>query len=109
MYEQCGFERNSGLATVQMLGNMEARLEELSLAAADLSPEVMFASQKQREKDRRQVQPSDSGSYLACITAPPMSRQDVVGMHDLSMVCSLTGGSMTFELTCLAVNRCSPA
>ena len=57
VYEQCGFEHDSGLATVQMLGNMEARLEELSAAAFDLSAEVIFASQRQREKDRRQVRP----------------------------------------------------
>ena len=57
MYEQCGFEADAGLSTVQMLANMEARLDELSLAVTDLSPEAVAACQRQREKERRQVCP----------------------------------------------------
>ena len=55
MYEQCGFEADGGLSTVHMLANMEARLEELCLGVADLSPEAVAACQRQREKERRQV------------------------------------------------------
>ena len=76
VYEQCGFEHDSGLATVQMLGNLEARLEELSAAAFELSPEVIFASQRQREKDRRQVRLYASTELLqtACAGSASSSR-----------------------------------
>ena len=36
VYQQCGYEADGGLSTVQMLANMEARLEELSLGVEDL-------------------------------------------------------------------------
>ena len=58
VYEQCGFEPDGGLTTVQMLASMEARLEELSLLVADLNPDAVLTCQRLREKERRQVRAS---------------------------------------------------
>lgn len=66
VYQQCGYEADGGLSTVQMLANMEARLEELSLGVEDLPYEAVITCQRLREKERCQVGPALACLLLVC-------------------------------------------
>ncbi|DBA67458.1 hypothetical protein WJX79_002798 [Trebouxia sp. C0005] len=55
VYERCGFDRDATVTTLQMLTNIETRLEEY-LTLADVLPlDMVENTEKSREKDRRQV------------------------------------------------------
>jgi len=53
VYVRCGFEADASVSSLQMLTNIEAKLEEY-LAAIDLMPEdFVEVAEKQKEKERR--------------------------------------------------------
>ncbi|KAK9824216.1 hypothetical protein WJX72_008592 [[Myrmecia] bisecta] len=59
VYERCGFDRDASMSTLQMLTNIETKLEEY-LSVTDLMPaELVEAAEKAREKERRSVARED--------------------------------------------------
>lgn len=54
VYVRCGFDADASMSTLQMLSNLESRLEEQLTFIATLPPEHVEAAEKAREKDRRQ-------------------------------------------------------
>eukprot|EP01028_Stygiella_incarcerata_P004158 TRINITY_DN187_c0_g1_i3.p4 TRINITY_DN187_c0_g1~~TRINITY_DN187_c0_g1_i3.p4 ORF type:complete len:333 (-),score=113.18 TRINITY_DN187_c0_g1_i3:1473-2471(-) len=54
VYQQCGFENDAKLSTLDMLRNIEARLEHLLRVTDSMPPEHVEAAEKAREKERRQ-------------------------------------------------------
>jgi hypothetical protein len=53
MYRHCGFDADPSASTLQMLTNIEMRLEESLVQVRKLPPEVWEAWEKGREKERR--------------------------------------------------------
>jgi hypothetical protein len=53
VYTQAGFENDAKLSTLDMLRNIEMKLEELISEAEKMAPEVIEAAEKAREKERR--------------------------------------------------------
>ena len=53
VYVRCGFEADSSISTLQMLANIEARLEEFLATVATMPAEFVEAQEKQQEKERR--------------------------------------------------------
>ncbi|CAG9464617.1 unnamed protein product [Pedinophyceae sp. YPF-701] len=54
VYIQCGFESDASVGTLQMLTNIETKLEEYLAAIRELPTEFLQEAEKAREKDRRQ-------------------------------------------------------
>jgi hypothetical protein len=53
MYRHCGFDADPSASTLQMLTNIEMRLEESLEQVQKLPPEIWEAWEKGREKERR--------------------------------------------------------
>lgn len=51
----CGFDDNTSLGTLQMLGNIESKLEELLAGIAQMPQDFVETAEKAREKERRQT------------------------------------------------------
>lgn len=57
VYRRCGFDFDISASTLQMLTNIEMRLEEYCIQVQELPSEVWEAQEKGFEKERRQVPP----------------------------------------------------
>jgi len=55
MYRCCGFDFDPSASTLQMLTNMEMRMEEFLTQVKQLPEDFWEAQEKQHEKERRQV------------------------------------------------------
>lgn len=55
VYVKCGFDADASITTVQMLANIESKMEEYLTLAATMPKEYVEAAEKAREKERRQV------------------------------------------------------
>lgn len=55
VYVKCGFDADASVSTLQMLTNIEMKLEEYLLAAAGIPEEYIEGMEKMREKERRKV------------------------------------------------------
>eukprot|EP00736_Rhodelphis_marinus_P011866 Rmarinus@m.10502 len=53
VYVKCGFDSDAGLNTLQMLANIEARLEDYLRQIAVMPRELVEQAEKMKEKDRR--------------------------------------------------------
>ena len=54
VYVQCGFDNDASIGTLQMLTNIEARLEEYLAIIDTMDPEFVITAEKEKEKERRQ-------------------------------------------------------
>eukprot|EP00762_Andalucia_godoyi_P000067 ANDGO_02278.mRNA.1 hypothetical protein PHYSODRAFT_330169 len=54
VYRQAGYENDAKLSTLDMLRNIERKLEELIIESDQMDPEGVEALEKAREKERRQ-------------------------------------------------------
>lgn len=52
-YQRCGFDADASISTLQMLTNIEIRLEEYLAAAEQLPTADVEAEEKARQKERR--------------------------------------------------------
>lgn len=59
VYVQTGFDNDANLSALQMLRNIEARLEELFSVLDTLPPDYVETAEKQKEKERRQRKRED--------------------------------------------------
>lgn len=53
MYEACGFEADASVSTLQMLTNIEIRLEDYISVISTLPEDFVLEAEKAREKSRR--------------------------------------------------------
>eukprot|EP00002_Diphylleia_rotans_P008909 TRINITY_DN188_c0_g1_i4.p1 TRINITY_DN188_c0_g1~~TRINITY_DN188_c0_g1_i4.p1 ORF type:complete len:540 (+),score=160.61 TRINITY_DN188_c0_g1_i4:66-1685(+) len=54
VYSQCGFDNDANISTLQMLTNIEAKLEELFKLISCMPPEEVESAEKAKEKSRRE-------------------------------------------------------
>lgn len=59
VYVRSGFDADKSIGTLQMLTNIESKLEELLMAIDSMSPEFVESMEKGREKERRKVARDD--------------------------------------------------
>ncbi|KAJ9505614.1 hypothetical protein QJQ45_026924 [Haematococcus lacustris] len=55
VYVRCGFDADKSVGTLQMLTNIESKLEEYLGIVDGMSPEFVESSEKSREKERRRI------------------------------------------------------
>ncbi|PNW86981.1 hypothetical protein CHLRE_02g103950v5 [Chlamydomonas reinhardtii] len=55
VYVRCGFDADASISTLQMLTNIEMKLEEYLNLAEGMTPDYVDGAEKAREKDRRKV------------------------------------------------------
>lgn len=55
VYVKCGFDADASVSTLQMLTNIEMKLEEYLIAATGIPEEYIESMEKAREKERRKV------------------------------------------------------
>jgi len=53
VYNKCGFDYDPSISTIQMLTNIESKLEEYLDVIDEMPPEFVEAAEKQKEKERR--------------------------------------------------------
>eukprot|EP00742_Colponemidia_sp_Colp-10_P003580 GILJ01003812.1.p1 GENE.GILJ01003812.1~~GILJ01003812.1.p1 ORF type:complete len:531 (-),score=139.30 GILJ01003812.1:146-1708(-) len=54
VYQTCGFDSDANPGTIQMLANIEAKLEELLTAMDEMDPAYVAQAEKDKQKERRQ-------------------------------------------------------
>merc|ERR1711907_576475 len=54
VYQNCGFEADAALSTLNMLANIESKMEEYLTIVDKMPPAFVEEAEKAREKERRQ-------------------------------------------------------
>ncbi|KAK9866005.1 hypothetical protein WJX84_004757 [Apatococcus fuscideae] len=63
VYQQCGFDKDASLSILQMLTNVENKLEEQLVHVSTIPKDVAEAAERAREKDRRTVAREEKLQY----------------------------------------------